>query len=117
MTLTAIRPVAGFGNGRDHTRRSVGTELEVTRGYLIRGVENRILEVLGTHGSRRLRDCRLQPHLRSVPEVTPEEMRQRVCGVTTHGDMDYMAFAGKLANHPIPVHAGTYAREDGRPCE
>ena len=46
-----------------------------------------------------------------------EVVRPRVCGVTAHGDMDYMPFAGKLANHPIPAYAGTYAREDGRPCE
>ncbi len=49
--------------------------------------------------------------------MTPEDMLHRVCDVTVPGDMGYMPLAGKLANHPIPVHAGTYAREDGRPCE
>jgi len=55
--------------------------------------------------------------LRSVPAVTPEEVLHRVCDITVPGDMDHMPLAGKLANHPIRVHAGACMREDGQPCE
>jgi len=49
--------------------------------------------------------------------VTPQEVRHGDCGVTAHGDMGYITLTDNHANHPIPVHAGTHTREDGRPCE